>query len=191
MNSSRIVWQWVSVYWSYPYGVTVEGKRHLELGHLVDSCDYRDPPPSSLPPSLCPSLISISISFSLSFLRQGLLYSRLAVGSQYSQDDYELLILLPPLPKCWDYRFIPRPLPYAMLGKHSSNWVIPQPLIAEISSNYFKLILLKYTEQINRNNIFLEGRALKTSFLTCTTTPPGHCPWPYSTRKAEAGLGAL
>lgn len=151
----------------------------------------QEPPPSSLPPSLCPSLISISISFSLSFLRQGLLYSRLAVGSQYSQDDYELLILLPPLPKCWDYRFIPRPLPYAMLGKHSSNWVIPQPLIAEISSNYFKLILLKYTEQINRNNIFLEGRALKTSFLTCTTTPPGHCPWPYSTRKAEAGLGAL
>lgn len=65
----------------------------------------------------------------------------------------------------------------------------PEPLIAEISSDYFKLILLKYTEQMNRNNIFLEGRALKTPFLTCTTTPPGHCPWPYKHKKGRSRFG--
>ena len=37
--------------------------------------------------------------------------------TQYeAEDDLELLILLPPLPMCWDYRWVPLCLVYGLLG---------------------------------------------------------------------------
>lgn len=38
------------------------------------------------------------------FFEKGLMYSGLTITCCVTEDDFEALILLPPTPKCWDYK---------------------------------------------------------------------------------------
>lgn len=60
-------------------------------------------------------------------LRQGLTWSRLALGLQLAQDDLKFLMVLSPIYQMWDYRCVPR----HTVNKNSS-WLFMSPALFEL-----------------------------------------------------------
>lgn len=60
-------------------------------------------------------------------LRQGLTWSRLALGLQRAQEGLKFLMVLSPISQMWDYRCVPR----HTINKNSS-WLFTSPALFEL-----------------------------------------------------------